>query len=190
MSSTLDQLTTYRRLVTLNDGLRVLVRPLTKGDKEQLLRLFARAPQEDLDYFRSDAGNPAVVASWCDALDYRKVFPIVAVVNDQIIGDATLHLSSSYNRHIGWVRLYLDREFRRRGMGGLMLSGLIDIARKLGLQQLIAEVVTNQVLIIKAFQNLGFKDEFIYRDYFMTPQGETLDVALLILRLVENPTTF
>jgi len=75
-------------------------------------------------------------------------------------------------------------------MGGLMLSGLIDIARKLGLQQLIAEVVTNQVLIIKAFQNLGFKDEFIYRDYFMTPQGETLDVALLILRLVENPTTF
>ena len=88
------------------------------------------------------------------------------------------------------MRLYLDREFRRRGMGGLMLSGLIDIARKLGLQQLIAEVVTNQVLIIKAFQNLGFRDEFIYRDYFMTPQGETLDVALLILRLVENPTTF
>jgi len=190
MINTLDQLTTYRRLVTLNDALRVLIRPLTQGDKEQLLKLFALVPPEDLDYFRSNVSNTAVVASWCDELDYSKVFPLVAVVNEQIIGDATLHIGTRYNRHIGWVRLYLDREFRRRGMGGLMLSGLIDIARKIGLQQLIAEVVTNQVQIIKAFQNLGFTQEFIYRDYFMTPQGETLDVALLVLRMVENPTTF
>ncbi len=186
----LDQLATYRRLVTLNDGLRVLIRPLTKNDREQLLKLFGSAPQEDLDYFRSDANDPSVVGSWVDDLDYSKIFPLVAFVNDQMIGDATLHIGSGYSRHIGWVRLYLDREYRRRGIGGLMLSGLIDIARKIGLQQLIAEVVMNHVQVIKAFQNLGFKEEFIYRDYFMTPQGETLDVALLILRIVENPTTF
>jgi L-amino acid N-acyltransferase YncA len=186
----LDQLATYRRLVTLNDGLRVLIRPLTKADKEQLLKLFAEAPQDDLNYFRSDASDPVMVASWCDELDYSKVFPLVAVVNDEIIGDATLHIGSGYSRHVGWVRLYLDREYRRRGVGGLMLSGLIDIARKIGLQQLLAEVVMNQVQVIKAFQNLGFKQEFVYRDYFMTPQGETMDVALLILRIVENPTTF
>src|SRR5512136_159288 len=186
----LEQLATYRRLVTLNDGLRVLIRPLTKADKEQLLKLFADAPQDDLDYFRSDASDPKMVASWCDELDYSEVFPLVAVVNDEIIGDATLHIGSGYNRHVGWVRLYLHHEYRRRGVGGLMLSGLIDIARKIGLQQLVAEVVMNQVQVIKAFQNLGFKQEFTFRDYFMTPQGETLDVALLILRIVENPTTF
>ena len=185
-----DQLATYRRLVTLNDGLRVLIRPLTKADKEQLLKLFADAPKEDLDYFRNDASDPAVVASWCDELDYSKIFPLVSVVNDLLIGDATLHIGTGYNRHVGWVRLYLDREYRRRGVGGLMLSGLIDIARKIGLQQLLAEVVTNQVQVIKAFQNLGFKQEFVYRDFFMTPQGETSDVALLILRIVENPATF
>ena len=186
----LDQLATYRRLVTLNDGLRVLIRPLTKTDKEQLLKLFAGAPQEDLDYFRSDASEPQIVASWCDELDYSQVFPLVAVINENIIGDATLHIGSGYSRHVGWVRLYLNREFRRRGVGGLMLSGLIDVARKIGLQQLMAEVAMNQVQVIKAFQNLGFKQEFTYRDYFMTPQGETLDVALLILRIVENPATF
>jgi L-amino acid N-acyltransferase YncA len=186
----IEQLATYRRLVTLNDGMRVLIRPLTKDDKEQLLKLFAEAPREDLDYFRSDANDPVVVASWCDELDYSKIFPLVAVVNEQIVGDATLHIGSGYNRHVGWVRLYLDREYRRRGIGGLMLSGLIDIARKIGLQQLVAEVVMNQVQAIKAFQNLGFKQEFVYRDYFMTPQGETLDVALLILRIVESLATF
>jgi len=186
----IEQLVTYRRLVTLNDGVRVLIRPLIKVDKSLLLDLFAAAPKGDLDYFRSDAADPEVVATWCDDLDYADVFPMVAVVDEKIVGDATLHIGKSYQRHIGWVRLYLDRDFRRRGIGGLMLSALIDVARKIGLQQLVAEVPANQVQVIKAFQNLGFKQEFMYSDFFMTPEGDTIDVALMILRLVENPAAF
>jgi L-amino acid N-acyltransferase YncA len=155
-----------------------------------LQELFVAAPQTELDYFRSDAANPAVVASWCESLDYAQVFPMVALVNDKIVGDATLHIGKDYQRHVGWVRLYLDHNFRRRGIGGLMLSGLVDIARKQGLQQLVAEVPVNQVQVIKAFQNLGFKQEFVYADFFMTPQGDTIDVALMILRLVEYPAAF
>ncbi len=186
----LEQLVTYRRLVTLDDGTRVLIRPLTKADKPLLLELFGSAPKEDLEYFRSDAADPDVVAGWCDNLDYSLVFPMVAVVNERLVGDATLHIGRDYQRHLGWVRLYLDRAFRRKGIGGLMLSGLVDIARKIGLQQVVAEVPVNQVQVIKAFQNLGFKQEFVYSDFFMTPHGETIDVALMILRLVEYPAAF
>ncbi len=186
----LDQLATYRRLVSLSDGLRVLIRPLVSSDKPQLLQLFAGVPQEDLDYFLSDASDPELVASWCDELDYAKVFPLIALIDERIIGDATLHVGTGYRRHIGWVRLYLDREYRRRGIGGLMLAGLIDVARRMGLCQVLAEVVTNQVQVIRAFQNVGFKQEFVIRDYFMTPHDETLDVALLVLRMIENPTQF
>lgn len=185
-----EQLTTYRRLVTLNDGMRVLIRPLTQADKPLLLALFAGAPREDLDYFRSDAADPNVVARWCDELDYTQVFPMIALVNDRIVGDATLHVGQRYQRHIGWVRLYLDHDFRRRGIGGLMLSALIDIARKIGLQQVVAEVPANQVQVIKAFQTLGFKQEFMYSDFFINPEGDTIDVALMILRLVEYPAAF
>ncbi len=186
----LEQLATYRRLVTLSDGQRVLIRPLDKSDKPRLLQLFAGVPQADLDYFRTDANDPDIVASWCDELDYARVFPLVALVNDRIVADATLHIGTGYTRHVGYIRLYLDRDFRRRGIGSLLLSGLVDIARKLRLQQLQAEVVTNQVQAIKAFQSVGFVQEFINRDYFMTPQEGTLDVALLTLRMFENPSTF
>lgn len=185
-----EQLATYRRLVTLDDGTRVLIRPLTKADKPLLLELFASASKEDLDYFRSDAANPEVVAGWCDNLDYTVIFPVVAVVNERIVGDATLHLGKDYQRHVGWVRLYLDRAYRRKGIGGLMISALVDIARKMGLQQVLAEVPVSQAQVVKAFQNLGFKQEFVYGDFFMTPQGETIDVALMIMRLVEYPAAF
>jgi L-amino acid N-acyltransferase YncA len=186
----IEQLVTYRRLVTLNDGTRVLIRPLIAADKPLLLDLFAQAPREDLEYFRSDAADPDKVARWCDELNYASVFPMVAVVGDQLVGDATLHIGTSYQRHIGWLRVYLDRAFRRRGIGGLMLSGLIDIARKMGLQQLVAEVPANQVQVIKAFHNLGFRQEFTFGDFFITPQGETIDVAVMISRLVEYPAAF
>ncbi|MBN1887368.1 MAG: GNAT family N-acetyltransferase [Thermoflexales bacterium] len=186
----IEQLVTYRRLVTLNDGTRVLIRPLIAADKPLFLDLFDQAPREDLEYFHSDAADPGMVARWCDELDYASVFPMVAVVGDKLVGDATLHIGVSYQRHIGWLRVYLDRAFRRRGIGGLMLSGLIDIARKMGLQQLVAEVPAHQVQVIKAFQNLGFKQEFTFNDFFMTPQGETIDVAVMILHLVEYPAAF
>jgi L-amino acid N-acyltransferase YncA len=186
----IDQLTTYRRLVTLSDGVRVLIRPLMQTDKSSLLDLFAVAHRSDLDYFHGQASDPVVVSTWCDELDYSQVFPVIALVNDKIVGNAILQLGQDHHRHLGWVRLYLDRAFRRRGIGGLMLSALVDIARKIGLQQLVAEVPTHHVQVIKGFDNLGFEQVCVYNDFFMTLEGDTLDVAVMILRLVEYPSVF
>jgi hypothetical protein len=50
-----------------------------------------------------------------DNLDYRRVFPLVAFVNDQLIGNATLHFGEHYHRHLAWVRIFLDRNYRAAG---------------------------------------------------------------------------
>jgi len=38
--------------------------------------------------------------------------------------------------------------------------------------------------VIKAFQNLGFKMEATIRDYFMTEDGKTHNVVILLLPLL------
>jgi RimJ/RimL family protein N-acetyltransferase len=184
------QLARYRHVKTLPDGRRLLLRPLSKEDKQGLVDLFARASQQDLEYFRDDAGDPAVVESWVDNLDLRRVFPLVAVVDDEIVGDATLHFRKRYHRHLAWVRVFLDRAYRRQGIGTLMLRRLIDLARRVGLHQLYAEIVTTQPQVIKAFEDLGFRHEVTLRDYFVTSTGETLDMAILVLRLVDHSGAF
>ncbi len=186
MTDVWEQLARYRHVKTLPNGARLLLRPLSKEDKEGLVDLFGRATEEDLEYFRGDAGNRAVVESWVDNLDLRCVFPLVAVVDDKIVGDATLHLGERYHRHIAWVRIFLDRAHRRQGIGMLMLRCLIDIARRMGLQQLYAEIVTTQSQVIKAFEDLGYRHEVTLRDYFLTSEEETLDMAVLVLRLVDH----
>jgi RimJ/RimL family protein N-acetyltransferase len=190
MADVWEQLEHYRKMKTLPDGTRLLLRPLASDDKKALVDLFARATVEDLKYFRDDAADAAVVESWVDNLNLQSVYPLVAVVGDMIVGDATLHFRERHHRHLAWVRIFLDRSYRRRGIGTLMLRSLIEIARTVGLQQLYIEVVSTQHNVIKALLDMGFQHEVTLHDYFMTSTGETLDMAVLGLRLVEQSAGF
>ena len=184
------QLARYRQVKVLPDGLRILLRPLGKDDAELLYNLFARAVPQDLERFRSNPTDRLVVDKWVADLDLSKIFPVVVEANDRIIGDATIHFGTKFQRHLGLVRLFLDREFRRRGIGSLMIRALIDVARRTGLHQLIALVPTDQPQIIKAFEQQGFKNEFIHKDYAILHDGRTLDVAELVLYLVDHSGEF
>lgn len=190
MADMWGQLERYRKVKTLPSGSRLLLRPLTKEDKEDLVDLFARASEQDLEYFRSDAGSPEVVRGWADNLDLKNVFPLVAVVDDRIVGDATLHFGEHFHRHLAWVRVFLDREYRRQGIGTLMIRSLIDVARRVGMHQLYAEIVTTQPQVIKAFEDLGFHHRVTLEDYFITDAGEPLDMAILVLPLVDHSGEF
>ena len=71
-----------------------------------------------------------------------------------------------------------------------MIRALMDIARQVGLHQVHALVPTDQPQIIKAFEHLGFKNEFTHRDYAILQDGRTLDVADLVLYQVEHTGEF
>lgn len=180
------QLVHYRQVKILPDGRRICLRPLTEGDADDLADLFARATPEDLERFRSDPTDRHVVAGWVADLDLRKVFPLVAVAEEHIIGDATIHFGAKFQRHLGWMRIFLDGESRRLGIGTMMIRALMDIARQVGLHQFHALVPTDQPQVIKAFEHLGFKNEFVHRDYAILQDGSTLDVVELVLYLVDH----
>jgi RimJ/RimL family protein N-acetyltransferase len=185
-----EELARYRKMVTLESGERVLLRPLKEEDGEALVALFRNASDQDVAYFRNDVRDEALVAAWAENLDLRRVFPVVAVANDRIVGDATLHIGQEVNRHIGWVRIYLDREFRRKGIGTELIKALIEIARRIGLQQVVAEIVSSQVQAIKAFESLGFQQEYTHRDYYLFRDNEAFDLSVHIRRLAPPPGKF
>ena len=188
--SILDRLAIYRNLVTLGDGTRVLLRLLDRGDRDQLQAMFDVVSDDDLQFMRDNVRDSLVTQQWVDGLDYGQVIPLVAVVNDEIVGDATLHLGKGPQRHTAEVRIFLSKPYRQRGLGVMMLTALIDIAKKLNLHLLTAEVIADRTPVIRAFRGLGFQLQTTLPDYFLMPDGETLDVALLILPLVKTVTDF
>lgn len=181
---------TFRRLVTLTDGVRILLRPLVPDDRDKLIKLYAAAQPEDLRSLRDDVTDPAVVGKWVDVLDYSRVLPLLALSNDRIVGNATLHHRAGPYRHIGEVRIFLAKDFRGRGLGTEMIKTLIDLARREGLHWLQAEVFASQPKVIRAFESLGLEKQYVFEDYFMQADGATVDVALLMMRLLERSDEF
>jgi RimJ/RimL family protein N-acetyltransferase len=185
-----EQLSLYRHLITLHDGQRVCLRPLMPKDRDALVALFNTLPAAELCYFRNNVTDAKVVAGWAEHVDFSRVFPLVAVVGDRIVGNSTLHMGSGYTRHRAEVRIFLAKEFRRQGIGTAMLKAQIELAHKLGLRHLVAEIVESQPQVIHAFERLGFQRQCVFRDQFMTPDGETLDMVVLVHFLTKSVDHF
>ena len=179
----LKQLETYRKIVKLRDGVGVLLRPMTPDDCETLVALYSPASDEDVHYLHHDVREPKIVHAWCNELDLTRVLPLMAMVRERAVGQATLHFHKGPERHVGEVRIFLAKDYRRRGLGTKMMETLIELARKHDLHLLMAEIVTDQAKLIKAFQNLDFERCCTLEDYFMLPDGDIRDVAIMMLRL-------
>lgn len=188
--ATKPDLESYRRLVTLKDGARLLLRPLTAEDGEDLIELYATAQSEDLRSLRHNVADSAVIRAWMDELDYSKVLPLVALINDRLVGNATLHRFSGPYRHIGELRIFLARDFRGRGLGTEMLKTLIELARKEGLHWLRGEVFVSNTKFVRALEALGFERQCVLEDYFMLADGQTQDVVALTMRLLKREGDF
>ena len=185
-----EKMEQYRRMITLPSGERILLRPLTDKDGPALIELFHNASDADVAYFRNDVRDDDLVTSWAEQVDYRQVFPVIAVARERIVGNATLHIGQGFNQHLCWIRIYLNREYRRKGIGTEMIKTLIEIARRIGLQQIVAEIIGNQVQAIKAFESMGFEREYIHRDYYLYHGNETYDQVVYVLRLSPPPGKF
>jgi len=174
---------TYRQLITLRDGARVLLRPLTKDDRQALIDLFKTITPEECRYMMHDVSNLELVGSWADTVDHDKVFPMVAMAGDRIVGDATLRFREGPARHRGEIRIFLAKDFRRRGLATRMIQSLVDLAKRRGLYMLEAIIAADRASDIKAFQNLGFEQAHVYADFWMLPDGDLRDLSHMVLRL-------
>jgi acetyltransferase len=173
----------FRQVVTLRDGARVLLRPLTPEDKQALLDLFLPVAYEERRFMRHNINDPELVANWALHPEYDKVFPLVAVIGDRIVGNATVHFGQGPARHRAEMRIFLAKDFRRRGLGSKLIQAVVEIAKRRSLYLLEVQTVTELVHDIKAMQKAGFETKAVFEDYFMLPDGELRDIVLLTMKL-------
>ena len=182
-------LTVYPKKVRLQSGTSVTIRPMVKEDADKLYAFFSRVPREDRLFLRDDVSIRDVIDSWTQELDYEKVLPLVAEVGGNIVGDATLHRRKfGWTSHVGKVRLVIDKDYRGKGLGTILIEELIDIAKKAGLEQLVAELMSNQTGALSAFKRLGFEKEAVFFNYVKDQMGEARNLVVMIKNLRIEPT--
>lgn len=185
-----EQIKIFREMITLKDGAYILLRPMAPEDEQRLMEFYAAVADDDLRYFRHYVRDPEVIRDWCENLDYSKVLPLLAFAKDHIVGSGSLHFGEGPKRHIAEVRLFLAKDYRKRGLGMKMIRSLIDLARRQGVGILLAEVLAEQTKVVKGFEMLGFESQATLDDYFLFPDGETRDVVLMTMGLRSKTDEF
>jgi ribosomal protein S18 acetylase RimI-like enzyme len=180
--------TGYPKKVTLPTGTVVTIRPMVKEDEGKLFAFFGRVPVEDRLFLRDDVSKRDVIDAWARELDYEKVFPLVAEVGENIVGDATLHRrKGGWTSHVGKVRLVIDKDYRGKGLGTRLVEELIEIAKKAGLELLVAEVMEGQKTALAAFKQLGFEKEAVFYNHVKDQAGKERNLVVMIKNLLIEP---
>jgi len=170
----------YPKEAVLKDGEKIILRPMVKEDEQKLLAFFSRLPEKDRLFLRDNVTDPRVIKSWIDNLDYEHVLPILAEVDDRIIGDATLHRrTTDQPQKIGEIRIVTDKDFRRRGLGKLLAKEIYFLALRMQMNQLVAEIVEDQHTVIQTFRKLGFRHETTLKEQAVDLHGRKHNLVVM-----------
>jgi L-amino acid N-acyltransferase YncA len=172
----------YPKKVTLPDGGVLTLRTMAKDDQYDLYTFFVNLPVEDRRFLRNDVTDRKVIENWCRNLNFDRVLPILAESDGKIVANATLHYQTfGWGRHVAEFRITIDREFQGRKLGSLLLKDLSKLAAKSKVEKLVARIVTNREVVIRAFQKAGFNQVAVLKNYVKDiHQQNYADVALLV----------
>ena len=174
----------FPKVVVLKDASKAVLRPLQRDDEKELHKLFLEIPEPERMFIKHRVTDVAVIRDWCRNLDYGRNLPLVGLLNNRIVGVATLHQQlGGWRRHIGRVSVLVHPDFRGRGLARALVSEIIEIARNAGLERVEAEFIGEQEAAIKMFAMLGFSQLLRLEDYVKDMQAVTHDYVLMGLGL-------
>jgi len=178
------ELQKYPKEIKLKDGTKSKFRPLRKDDEKAFHELFLAIPEAERMFIKHRVTELPVIREWCQHIDLGRNLPLVALMGNKIVGDATLHQQlGGWKRHIGRVSVLVHPQYRGRGLARALVTEIVSLARFLGLEKVEAEFIGEQEAAVKMFAMLGFSNLMRLEDYVKDMQAITHDYVLMGLDL-------
>jgi ribosomal protein S18 acetylase RimI-like enzyme len=177
----------FPKVIALKDDTKATLRPLRRDDEKDFHQLFLGIPEPERMFIKHRVTDIEVIRGWCQTIDYGRNLPLVALIGGKIVGDATLHQQlGGWRRHIGRVSVLVHPQHRGRGLGSALVSEIVDIARRAGLEKVEAEFIGEQAGAIKLFALLGFSQLSRLENYVKDMQAISHDYILMGLDLLTD----
>lgn len=173
----------YPKSFKLRGGGEVFLRPMRPDDRDRLFAFFKNIPAKERRAFKHDVTQREVITNWCRALDYDRVLPILAVVHEKqqerVVADGTLHTERhGWDTHVAKVRLVIDPDMRKQGLGRIMLRELYQRAMLRGIEKVQVEVRDDNGDAISMLKSIGFKQEAVFTQHALDLEGKKHDVII------------
>jgi L-amino acid N-acyltransferase YncA len=171
---------------TLKDGTKVTIKNLTIDDLDRLMSFYRTLPEEDLKYLRVDVTNRNIVKQRIEFADAGDIFRIIALKGDSIIADGALELTTEErSRHQGELRVIVAEEFRRKGVGMIIMRELYFLAIEKKVEKVVAKMMKPQVAARNICKTLGFHEELVIPDDVKDQTGKSQDLVIMTCNIQE-----
>ena len=179
------KLSRYPKELRLTDGSTVSVRPMVAEDATALLEFFQRVADDDRYFLKDSVASESVINSWAAHLDYDRALPLLAFDGDRICADGVLirHRGDARS-HFAEVRVVVDPEYRRHGLGSAIMREAIDIAWD-------AEIESVQIEFVRGIQDDAYRAALVFggeeagmlKDAMRDHDGHSYDVVFMRIPL-------
>jgi acetyltransferase len=141
----------------LRDGTALDLRPVRPEDEPLLVDLFAHMSPEDLRlrFFTPMRRPTHAIAARLSQLDYDRELALLAEQNGVALGAARFFADPD-NRQAEYA-IAVRSDWQGRGIGHLLMSRLIEIARERGIGEFVGEVLRENTPMLEMCRELGFR---------------------------------
>jgi ribosomal protein S18 acetylase RimI-like enzyme len=148
----------YSAVETQRDGRHVEIRALRPDDKDGLIAAFERTSTQSRyrRFFAVRRGFTEREIAFFVNVDFVKHVALVAAIDDagqQIIAGGGRYVVVQPGK--AELAFAVVDQYQGRGIGAALLRHLAAIAREAGLEELIAEVLPDNIAMLKVFEKSG-----------------------------------
>ena len=166
-------------IVHLKNGKGATLALATSGDGAELLQFFRAMAEEDRLVLKDDVTTSGWLDRFLAKLASGEAISVIGKIGGELRGEATLHRTlAGWSRHVGEVRLNVDRAVRGQGLGLELARHIVKIAIDAGIDKLVAHMVESQVAAKRTFEKLGFHKEAELPGHVTDIHGKRRDLLI------------
>ncbi|HTG52889.1 MAG TPA: arsinothricin resistance N-acetyltransferase ArsN1 family A [Candidatus Tectomicrobia bacterium] len=165
------------------------IRPATIEDAAAVAEIYNQGIEDRVATYETTRRSAADQQASLQSIAGR--YPaVVAHIDDEIIGWAAAgpYRHRECYRGIGEFSMYVHRDWRRRGVGDLLLASLISEAERLGLWKLLSRIFPFNEASRALCRKHGFREVGVYEKHARL-DGRWLDVVIVERLIPANVTS-
>jgi L-amino acid N-acyltransferase YncA len=141
------------------------VRPAVDADASAICEIYNQGIEDRLATLETDLRTPDERRQWLKSRGARHPV-IVAEADGRVVAWGSLNQFNPREayRHVADLSIYVERSHRGKGVGRVVLSRVVDLARELGYHKLVLSAFPFNAAGMALYERLGFRTVGIYKE--------------------------
>ena len=166
--------------IALRDGTEVSLRDLERRDIEPAVEFFRTLPEDDRRYLKTGPPHRDTITQRLDRVGQEASVCLIAEVDGKIIAYGFLEFArDAWERHSAELRAFVAGDWRRRGVGTMLIKALHERAMRRNVERLVTRVAAPQTSARHICERLGFRVDAVLPGYIRDEYGNAETMVVL-----------